>query len=134
MWSWKVVNVRAEHRTPPVPSVSWRRRQGGSGNANPQGGKLGHTTLESNSIPIPIPIPKPKEEGEISGSDVLWALQRASGRKKKRKEHRRESSSVPTPRDVDYSNVHVCPLRINSNWSAKFLDFDKRLRELSDTI
>lgn len=144
MWSFEVLFPK--HATPfnkaLVPSVSatsWRRRHGVSGNANAnqQGGKLGETllaTLESNSSPIP----KPQQEGEISGSDVLWALQRASAHKKNKKnkkEHRRGSSSVATPTEetaVDYTNVR--PLRINANWGPKLDDFDKRLRELSDTI
>jgi len=108
---------------PSVSATSWRRSHGVSATANEKGGKLGNTLLE------------------ISGSDVLWALQRASAQKKKKKngknkkEHRREESSVATLTEqtaVDYTNVR--PLSINANWAAKLDDLDKRLRELSDTI
>ncbi|TKY61213.1 hypothetical protein E2542_SST11063 [Spatholobus suberectus] len=137
MWSCEVVIPK--HATPfskaLVPSVSatsppWRWRHGVSANASQQGGKLGHTllaTLQSNSTPIP----KPQQDGEISGSDVLWALQRASARKKNKsnkKGHWRGSSSVATPTEetaVDYTNVR--PLCINANWGAKLDEFDKRL-------
>ncbi|KAK7338126.1 hypothetical protein VNO77_18726 [Canavalia gladiata] len=144
MWSCEV--VISKHVTPfnkaVVPSVSAaslprRRRNDVSTNGNEQVGELGHTllaTLESN----PTPIPKP-QQGEISGSDVLWALQRASARKKKKNkikhEHRRGSSSVPTPTEqtaVDYTNVR--PLCINPNWAPKLDELGKRLRDLSLTI
>jgi len=94
-------------------------------------------TLRSNSTPIP----KLTEQGDMSGSDILWALQRASAGKKKKKhgknkkEHRRDESSVGTLTEqtaVDYTNVR--PLSINANWAAKLEDLDKRLRELSDAI
>nr|ACU15476.1 unknown [Glycine max] len=123
---------------PSVSATTWQQRHGVSTNAKQQGEKLGYTllaTLESNSTPIPKAA---QEEGEISGSDVLWALQRASARKNKKKnkkEHRRDSSSVVTPTEetaVNYTNVR--PLRINANWGSKLDEFDKRLRELSNTI
>ncbi|KAL2345946.1 hypothetical protein Fmac_007231 [Flemingia macrophylla] len=140
MWSCQV--AMPKHATPfnkaIVPSVSatsWRRRRGVSANASQQGGNLGQALLATvQSDSTPVPIPKPQHEGEINGSDVLWALQRASARKKKKKnkkEHRTVSSSATTPA-VDYTNVR--PLRINANWAAKLDELDKRLRQLSDTI
>jgi hypothetical protein len=88
------------------------------------------TNLESNS------------KQQISGSDVLWALQRASGRKKimkkkKELEHERgrDSSSAVSRMDetcVDYTNVR--PLCINDHWGPKLDDLENRLRHLSDTI
>ncbi|WVZ21245.1 hypothetical protein V8G54_008567 [Vigna mungo] len=124
---------------PSVSATSWRRSHGVSATADQKGGKLGHALLgviRSNSTPIPKLA---EQEGEISGSDVLWALQRASARKKKhrknKKEHRRDESSVATLTEqsaADYTNVR--PLSINANWAAKLEDLDKRLRELSDTI
>ncbi|XP_028752297.1 uncharacterized protein LOC114712014 isoform X2 [Neltuma alba] len=94
-----------------------------------QVGESGHTlltTLQSNPP-------------QISGSDVLWALQRASERKKKKKKQRRdeESSPVSSRREdadgnVDYANVR--PLRIKSEWGDKLDDLEKHLRELSDII
>ncbi|CAJ1976029.1 unnamed protein product [Sphenostylis stenocarpa] len=124
---------------PSVSATSWRRSHGVSTNASQQGGKLGHrhtllATHHSNSTPISKPT---QQEAEISGSDILWALQRASARKKKtqknKKELRREESSVATVPErpaVDYTNVR--PLSINANWAAKLDDLEKRLRELSD--
>ncbi|XP_020213184.1 uncharacterized protein LOC109797534 [Cajanus cajan] len=136
MWCCEVAIPKHAALVPSVSATSWRRGHGVSANASQQGGKLGQTllaTLQSESSRIP----KAQHEGEISGSDVLWALQRASARKKKKKkkEHGRGSSSVPTPTEEttpDYTNVR--PLRINANWSAKLDQFDKRLRQLSDTI
>jgi hypothetical protein len=93
----------------------------------------GTTNLESNS------------KQQISGSDVLWALQRASGRKKimmkkkkkKELEHERgrDSSSAVSRMDetcVDYTNVR--PLCINDHWGPKLDHLENRLRHLSDTI
>nr|XP_004494859.1 uncharacterized protein LOC101494887 [Cicer arietinum] len=78
---------------------------------------------------------------EISGSDVLWALQRASSRKKmmknNKKEHERgrDSSSAVSRMEetcVDYTNVR--PLCINDHWGPKLDELENRLRELSDTV
>ncbi|KAL9314930.1 hypothetical protein ACSQ67_020382 [Phaseolus vulgaris] len=140
---WFCPNHATPFHKPLVPSVSatsWRRSHGVSATANERGGNLGHNlvgTLRSNSTPIP----KLTEQGDMSGSDILWALQRASAGKKKKKhgknkkEHRRDESSVGTLTEqtaVDYTNVR--PLSINANWAAKLEDLDKRLRELSDAI
>ena len=158
--------VRPSHRVIPkhaTPSYSvgvpssvspprWRRPKSlvndDVSTSQQQVGELGHTllaTLQTNPV---VPIPKSQqqrkkegEEAQISGSDVLWALQRASARKNKKKnkkqEQKRVSSSVATPREesaiaVDYTNVR--PLCINPNWAAKLDELDKRLRELSDAI
>ncbi|XP_027353103.1 uncharacterized protein LOC113863654 [Abrus precatorius] len=140
MWSCQVVIPKhtAPFNNTLVPSVSAihlprRRRHGVSTIAKEHIGELGHSlvaTLQSD----PNPIPKAREQGEIRGSDVLWALQRASVRKKKNK-NKKESSSVATPMEqtaVDYANVR--PLCINANWADKLDEFEKRLRELSDTV
>ncbi|KAK3194536.1 hypothetical protein Dsin_025846 [Dipteronia sinensis] len=96
-------------------------------------GGLGHTILTnlSNSDPK-----------QLTGSDVLWALQKASSAKKKKKNRkRRELSSADSHREededdddgddvVDYSNVK--PLSINSDWAVKLHELEKRLQELSD--
>ncbi|KAI9076800.1 hypothetical protein K1719_041216 [Acacia pycnantha] len=102
-------------------------------------GELGHTlvsTLESS----PGRRQQGREGAQISGSDVLWALQRASERKKKKKKQRREeesSSPVSGRREdldsnVDYANVR--PLRVKSEWGDQLDDLEKRLRHLSEII
>jgi len=80
-------------------------------------------------------------EKQISGSDVLWALQRASARNKKKKkkeeyERGREDSSSALSRmeeiPVDYTNVR--PLCINDHWGPKLDELEKRLRHLQEDI
>ncbi|KAK7285738.1 hypothetical protein RJT34_20518 [Clitoria ternatea] len=77
--------------------------------------------------------PKAEQEREISGSDVLWALQRASARKKNKKKENPSSAATPTPTQqtaVYYTDVP--PLFINPNWPAKLDHLEIRLRQLSD--
>ncbi|OMP08676.1 hypothetical protein COLO4_06213 [Corchorus olitorius] len=80
------------------------------------------------------------DEGkEISGSAVLWALQRAAAKKKnsKRKKKGLASSSSssgasrPEKESIDYSNVR--PLEIKSEWSLKLDELEHRLQELENT-
>ncbi|XP_044493719.1 uncharacterized protein LOC123217042 [Mangifera indica] len=83
---------------------------------------------------------KQGEGNQLSGSDVLWALQRAAVQKKKKHKKRRELKSAGTgsdkedadvdDHDVDYSNVK--PLDIKSEWSVKLNELEKRLQELSE--
>lgn len=85
-------------------------------------------------------IPKEKE---ISGSDVLWAIQRATaqrnrtnaGKKKTKKIRGVELSSSAGEstgdNGVDYSNVR--PLRIKSDWGHKLEQFEKLLKEFQNT-
>jgi hypothetical protein len=84
----------------------------------------GTTNLESNS------------KQQISGSDVLWALQRASGRKKimMKKKKKEVESGRDSETCVDYTNTNVRPLCINDHWGPKLDDLENRLRHLSDTI
>ncbi|KAK2649980.1 hypothetical protein Ddye_017469 [Dipteronia dyeriana] len=91
-------------------------------------GGLGHTILTNLSNPDPK---------QLSGSDVLWALQKASAKKKRKNKKRRELSSADGHRGeddgddvVDYSNVK--PLSIKSDWAVKLHELEKRLQELSD--
>ncbi|TXG63092.1 hypothetical protein EZV62_010086 [Acer yangbiense] len=91
-------------------------------------GGLGDTILTNLSNPDPK---------QLSGSDVLWALQKASSAKKKKKnKKRRELSSADSRREededdvVDYSNVK--PLSIKTDWAVKLHELEKRLQELSD--
>ncbi|KAJ4728037.1 Death domain associated protein [Melia azedarach] len=93
-----------------------------------------------NSIPVSKRQKQKKADGkQLSGSDVLWALQRAAAMKRenKKSKKRREVSSANTYRedkneddDVDYSNVK--PLCIKAEWAAKLDDLEKRLQELSE--
>ncbi|GAV74525.1 hypothetical protein CFOL_v3_18005 [Cephalotus follicularis] len=92
----------------------------------------------SPKTPNPTPKREDKEsEGrELSGSDVLWALHRATANKKSKNNKRRKhvSSSVMSSNThedgvVDYTNVR--PLRIKMEWGVKLNDLEKRLQELS---
>ncbi|XP_045794864.1 uncharacterized protein LOC123889535 [Trifolium pratense] len=148
MWCWcSNVVVIPPHTTTPSSSSSScykplllvpssvsatslpRRRHRQNVTTDNQVGELGNAlmaNLESNS------------KQQISGSDVLWALQRASNRKKKKKHERgRDSSSnnmVSHMEEtcVDYTNVR--PLCINDHWGPKLDELENRLRHLSDTI
>nr|AFK46817.1 unknown [Lotus japonicus] len=82
-----------------------------------------------------------ESEAQISGSDVLWALQRASAVKKiknnnkkhiKHDHHHGRGRLSSAAEVVDYTNVR--PLCINSNWAAKLDELEKRLHQLSHTI
>ncbi|VVB03536.1 unnamed protein product [Arabis nemorensis] len=78
-------------------------------------------------------------EKEISGSDVLWAIQRATAqrtrlnadKRKKKKITGVEVSSSTGDNGVDYSNV--TPLKIKSDWGNRLEEFEKVLKELQDT-
>ncbi|ESQ39317.1 hypothetical protein EUTSA_v10001667mg [Eutrema salsugineum] len=87
------------------------------------------------------PIPKEKE---ISGSDVLWAIQRATAQRKRSNADKKtkkkkitgvelSSSAGESTRDngVDYSNVR--PLKIKSDWGHRLDEFEKLLKEFQDT-
>ncbi|CAH8266207.1 unnamed protein product [Arabidopsis lyrata] len=86
------------------------------------------------------PIPKEKE---ISGSDVLWAIQRATAQRKRTNAGKKKmkkirgvelsSSAGESTEDngVDYSNV--APLRIKSDWGHRLEEFEKLLKEFQDT-
>ncbi|GMI66737.1 hypothetical protein HRI_000343000 [Hibiscus trionum] len=78
--------------------------------------------------------PKQEDGKEISGSDVLWALQRAAAQKKKAKVKKKGSTSSEASHrekeSLDYSDVR--PLEIKSEWSLKLDELEKRLQELED--
>ncbi|KAJ0051853.1 hypothetical protein Pint_00658 [Pistacia integerrima] len=91
----------------------------------------------SNTNPIPKRQKQKEGEGkQLTGSDVLWALQRATIKKKKKHKKRKELSSAGSDKedvdvdDVDYSNVKA--LCIKSEWSAKLNELEKQLQELSE--
>ncbi|XP_012083117.1 uncharacterized protein LOC105642785 [Jatropha curcas] len=80
---------------------------------------------------------------QLSGLDVLWAMQRAAAEKNRAsggatKKNRKTKGLLSAggggqreEDDVDDSNVR--PLCIKSEWSAKLDELDKRLQELSET-
>ncbi|KAH7519427.1 hypothetical protein FEM48_Zijuj08G0034900 [Ziziphus jujuba var. spinosa] len=111
-------------------------------------GRTSRTTIDSSTKPT-NPIEK-QDEGEeeeegrqISGSDVLWAMQKAaahknrvSGMKKKKKKKNKmkkskgsSSSHVEQEVAIDYSNVR--PLSISSDWGGRLDELEKLLQELS---
>ncbi|KAH1081081.1 hypothetical protein J1N35_020842 [Gossypium stocksii] len=69
---------------------------------------------------------------EISGSDVLWALQRAAAHKKKANRKKGSASSpgatLRMEDTIDYTNVK--PLQIRTEWSLKLDELEKRLHVL----
>lgn len=109
-------------------------------------GGIGHIVLSnldaggSGSASAPkLQIRKQENGKQLSGSDVLWALQRAAAKNKLKKKNKKkkQASSADTRRedddDVDCgTNVEVKPLCIKSEWAAKLDELDKRLQELSE--
>ncbi|GLT79826.1 hypothetical protein SLA2020_513000 [Shorea laevis] len=84
----------------------------------------------------PTPEQKQEEGRDISGSDVLWALQRAAAQKKKLKKKKKQKEPSPTAshmekKTVDYSNVK--PLKIKREWGVKLDQLEKRLKQLDET-
>lgn len=82
--------------------------------------------------------PKREEKGkEMSGSDILWALQRASARKaqikkkqqmqKRNLNGRSENPKANVNTGVDYDKIR--PVTINSDWATRLDDLQKRLQE-----
>ncbi|XP_058738804.1 uncharacterized protein LOC131610774 [Vicia villosa] len=144
MWCWCSNVVISAHATPcfkalVVPSVSasslsQSRRLRQEPITEHQVGIIGHTltaNLESNSKP---------EKQQMNGSDVLWALQRATTRKKiiknnkkKERDRGRDSSSAVSSMEENSMDYHVRPLCINDNWGTKLDELENRLRDLSDT-
>ncbi|XVE73639.1 hypothetical protein DITRI_Ditri11bG0134600 [Diplodiscus trichospermus] len=109
-----LINFAANTRLPRQPAAAVAASNGGSNN------------------------PEQEEGKEISGRDVLWALQRAAAQKKKakRKNNKRlaSSDSDASHREkdsIDYSNVR--PLEIKTEWSLKLDELEKRLQELEQT-
>ncbi|GMP61055.1 hypothetical protein CsSME_00023668 [Camellia sinensis var. sinensis] len=89
-----------------------------------------------------------QEERQLSGSDVLMALQRAAAQKIKKKRRRDYSSSKLVKNrgpsgtvqkegeeeETDtwnYSNAR--PICVKSDWTTRLDEFEKRLQELVDT-
>lgn len=162
MWMWAVSvssPATACHCHPPICRQPWLRPPPPLGlavyaNPHPPPGQdvggLGHTILtanDSNTKPT-IPIPKPEEEEEeeeegrqISGSDVLWAMQKAAAHKKSKSKkkmmnkNRKGSSSSPGTQgevaSMDHSNVR--PLCIRNDWGGRLDELEKRLHQLSET-
>ncbi|KAL2554793.1 uncharacterized protein Fot_08412 [Forsythia ovata] len=82
--------------------------------------------------------PKDEQKRQLSGADVLWALQRATAQKSKKKKDKRDTISRDgkfAEREiegtVDYSSVR--PLCIKSEWSARLEELEGQLQELIDT-
>lgn len=118
-----------------------RRRFQNDADTDRQIVELGRTflsTIQSN----PQRREREGKGAQISGSDVLWALQRASARKeeekKKKKRQRRGEEELSSVRSrgqesgVDDANVRS--LCIKSEWGDKLDELEKRLRELSEII
>ncbi|KAL6128502.1 hypothetical protein ACLB2K_071857 [Fragaria x ananassa] len=107
------------------------------------------TKLKSNPNPKPtnISVPKQKKQKQeessrhISGSEVLFAMQRAAAKKRKETQKKKTKivgeglSSAGRNREeeeedgVDYSKVR--PLCLKSDWGRRLDELEMRLHELS---
>ncbi|KAL7259180.1 hypothetical protein ACSBR1_005140 [Camellia fascicularis] len=111
-------------------------------------------SASNNASSIKNPISKQRsreeeqEERELSGSDVLMALQRAAAQKIKKKRRRDYSSSKLVKNrgpsgtvqkegeeeetdTWDYSNAR--PICVKTDWTTRLDEFEKRLQEVVDT-
>ncbi|CAI9766208.1 unnamed protein product [Fraxinus pennsylvanica] len=82
--------------------------------------------------------PKDEQKGQLSGADVLWALQRANAHKSKKKKDKRDTISRDRKfvereiqGSVDYTSVR--PLCIKTEWTARLEELERQLQELIDT-
>ncbi|PSS26249.1 hypothetical protein CEY00_Acc07542 [Actinidia chinensis var. chinensis] len=111
--------------------------------SNPQTKPLNPRSQNSNSsIKTSNSKEQEEEKRQLSGSDVLLALQRATAQKlKKKKKPRDYQTFLSTPKNrgpiedeedaLDYSNAR--PICINSEWMTRLDELEKRLQELMDT-
>ncbi|WZY91371.1 hypothetical protein YC2023_063700 [Brassica napus] len=87
------------------------------------------------------PIPK---EREITGSDVLWAIQRATAQRNKSKADRMKkkkirsvelssSSASKSTGDSGLDYLNVKALTIKNDWGQRLDEYDKLLKNLQDT-
>lgn len=106
-------------------------------------GGLGQRILLRSGESNPNPNKPVPDEKEISGSEVLLAIQRATAqrkrsnadrmKKKKKRSVELSSSASKSTGDnvVDYLNVR--PLRIKNDWGERVDEFEKLLKDLQDT-
>ncbi|KAI8572903.1 hypothetical protein RHMOL_Rhmol01G0237100 [Rhododendron molle] len=154
------VSNKSQRPPPPPPQdenyPSAKKNFGGLGlsvlaavKSNPQTKPFNNPPAQNNTAPIKTnpkqqqqqeegkPIGK-EEERELSGSDVLLALQRASAQKiktKKRREYPPSSSSTKkrvAAAEVNYGDVR--PICVKSEWITRVDELEKRLQELMDEV
>lgn len=109
---------------------------------------LGHTILSAVKSPLPNRkqgTPKQESEaeaeaGQVRGSDVLWALQKAAAAKEKNRSRRvndkkkKEGPAAFAEPQNSGINRGVRPLRIGSDWGFRLSELEKRLQEISDPV
>uniref|UniRef100_A0A803M367 Uncharacterized protein n=2 Tax=Chenopodium quinoa TaxID=63459 RepID=A0A803M367_CHEQI len=113
--------------------------------ASPQDvGGLGQAVLSTiNSGPSTGSNPtqqqeKPNKGNEISGSDILKALQKASVKKANTKKQQKKKGSGEMKKAekngkkevIDYDKVR--PVSIKSDWATRLVELEKRLQEFSN--
>lgn len=79
--------------------------------------------------------PKQESETQISGSDVLRALQKAAAVKEKNKiQQVKEKKKEGSDSEMCEMSPRVRPLRIKTDWALRLAKLEKRLQEISDTV
>ncbi|KAL2893393.1 Enolase [Bienertia sinuspersici] len=99
-------------------------------------GGLGQALLNTLE-PGPTQEEKPNKGNEISGSDILRALQKASAKKANNKKQNKKKGSSELKRKnnniekkvVDFDKVR--PITIKSDWATRLTELEKRLQEFS---
>ncbi|KAK4787628.1 hypothetical protein SAY86_011461 [Trapa natans] len=113
-----------------LPLSTAPRRSGGSARRRAVTASISPTNSDPNARPL---------SKEISGSDILWALQRAAAKKSKsqrrakRKTEKKISDEDDTD-DDDGKHREVRPIRIDSEWGPRLDDLEDRLRQLSRLV
>ncbi|KGN46539.1 uncharacterized protein LOC105435778 [Cucumis sativus] len=107
---------------------------------------FGHKILSAVNSPTPKSLNQttPKHEShpeaaQISGSDVLRALQKAAAVKEKIrtqqvKEKKKKKEGAATEDSQSEMNHRVRPLKINRDWGLRLTQLEKRLLEISDPV
>ncbi|OWM68610.1 uncharacterized protein LOC116194299 [Punica granatum] len=79
----------------------------------------------------------PKSPGnEIGGSDVLWALQRATAAKKRNRARpkKRTMRDGEVTDEEEETSMEVRPICIDSEWGPRLKDLENRLQQLSRLV
>jgi len=146
------VSKKFERRPPPSNEGSIEDENNNSAKNNIGGLGLNvltslksNPTAQSSAASIKTSNPKPKkqqgksvekEEKELSASDVLLALQRASAQKiktkKQRKDYPKSVNRVGEEANVNYGDVR--PICVKSEWITRLDELEKRLQELMDEV
>lgn len=134
--TYSTVQLQRSNRLPAVVAAASSSSQdiGGLGQAVLSTLKSGPSTGSNPSKKVQQEE-QPNKGKEISGSDILRALQKASAKKASTKKQHKKNGSGDLKREkngkkvVDYDKVR--PITVKSDWATRLNDLEKRLQEFS---